>query len=225
MIADLTKRFFQIGLPPDQRDLFHILWFDNYGIDEGGVKAIRFTRCPWDIKSSPFIASFAIQKTLEKNVTGSSDLKQKLIQINIYMGDLIFSVDNLDDARLIADEAIELFHSGCFRLVKWSGNEEVVPVLSKFAKDVLAAGIHELDLSLNTNESLSDTKAFGCVNQADVASRPDGINRSESRKLWFNGSEFLRLSDKIPVVESSAVSVKRVTCAHDKNKFFPEESY
>ena len=34
------------------------------------------------------------------------------------MGNFIFSVDNSDDARLIANEAIELFDSCGFRLVK-----------------------------------------------------------------------------------------------------------
>ena len=79
------------------------------------------------------------------------------------MDDLIFSVDNLDDAHVIANEAIELFDSRSFRLVKWSGNKEAVPVLSKFDNDVLVAGIRELDLSLDTSASLPDTKALGCV--------------------------------------------------------------
>ena len=72
-------------------------------------------------------------------------------------------MDNLDDARLIAIEAIELLNSGGFELVKWSCNKEVVPVLSEFDKNVLAAGIRELDISLDTNESLPDTKALGCI--------------------------------------------------------------
>ena len=106
MMADLTNYFFQISLPTDQRDFFCILWFDNPDIGKGGVKAFRFTRHPWGIKSSPFIASYAIQKTLEDTVIGSSDLTRDIIQKNIYMNDLIFSVNNLDDARLIANEAI-----------------------------------------------------------------------------------------------------------------------
>ena len=69
----------------------------------------------------------------------------------------------MDDARLIAIEAIELFDSRGFRLVKWSGNKEVVPVLSEFDKNVFAAGIRELDLSSDTNESLLNTKVLGCV--------------------------------------------------------------
>ena len=43
-------------MPPDQKDLFHILSFENHDIGEGKVKAFRFTSRPWDIKSSPFIA-------------------------------------------------------------------------------------------------------------------------------------------------------------------------
>ena len=110
--------------------LFRILWFDNHDIGEGKVKTFWFTCHPWGIKSNPFVASYVIQKTLEDNVTGLSDLTRDLIQKNNYMDDLIFSAGNLDDARLIDNEAIELFDSRGFRLVKWSGNKEVVPVLS-----------------------------------------------------------------------------------------------
>ena len=67
MMADLTKCFFQIGLPEDQRDVFRILWFDDNDIGLGKVAKFRFTRHPWRVKSSPFIASFAIQKTLKDN--------------------------------------------------------------------------------------------------------------------------------------------------------------
>ena len=75
----------------------------------------------------------------------------------------------------------------------------------------------------------SEPESWRCchtsVNLVDVASCPDGVKKSESRKLWFIGPQFLRQSDKIPVVESSAVAVKRVTCVTDKNKLsFLEES-
>ena len=39
-------------------------------------------------------------------------------------------------------------------------------MLSDFDEDVLSAGIRELDLSLDTNESLPDTKTLGCVWEA-----------------------------------------------------------
>ena len=63
------------------------------------------------------------------------------------------------------------------------------------------------------------------VNLADVVRRSHDVKKSESRELWCNGAEFLRESDQIPVVESSAVSVKRVTYVQDKNDLgFPHKN-
>ena len=68
------------------------------------------------MKCSPIIASFAIQKILEDNATGASDLTRDTIHKNIYMVNLIFSVDSLDEAKTIAHEAVELFDSRGFKL-------------------------------------------------------------------------------------------------------------
>ena len=136
MMADLTKCFFQIGVHAEQRDLFRILWFDKNDVREGNVVTYRFIRHPWGVKSSSFIASFAIQKTLDDNATGASDLTLDTIRKNIYMDDLMFSVDSLDEAKIIANEAIDLFDSRGFKLVKWSANKNAVPVLAKFEKEV-----------------------------------------------------------------------------------------
>ena len=46
----------------------------KHGISKGQVKDFRFTRHLWDMKSSPFIASYAIQKLLQDIVNGSSNL-------------------------------------------------------------------------------------------------------------------------------------------------------
>ena len=107
----MTKCFFQIGVPAEQCDLFRILWFDKSDVREGNIVTYRFTCHPWGVKSSPFIASFAIQKTLDDNTTGASDLILDTICKNIYMDNLMFPVDSLDEAKIIANEAIDLFDS------------------------------------------------------------------------------------------------------------------
>ena len=161
-MADLTKCFFQIGVPAEQRDLFRILWFDKNDVREGNVVTYRFTCHPWGVKSSSFIASFAIQMTLDDNATGASDLTLDTIRKNIYMDDLMLSVDSLDEAKIIANEAIDLFDSRGFKLVKWSANKNVVPVLAKFEKEVLISGMRELDLSIeHDNDWLC--MGLGCV--------------------------------------------------------------
>ena len=44
MMADLTKCFFEIGIPAEQRDLCRILWFDKNDVRKGNVVTYRFTR-------------------------------------------------------------------------------------------------------------------------------------------------------------------------------------
>ena len=79
------------------------------------------------------------------------------------MDDLIFSVDNLDEAKTIAHEAIELFDSRGFKLVKWSANCDSVPILAELDKETLVSNMRELDLSLDNGNDLPDAKAVGCV--------------------------------------------------------------
>ena len=163
MMADLTKCFFLIGLPEAQRDLFRILWFDNNDIGQGKVVKFRFTHHLWGVKSSPFIANFAIQKTLEDNAIVASDLTRDTIRKNIYMDDLIFSIDSLNEAKTIAHKAIELFDIHGFKLVKWSADRDSVPILAELGKEMLVSGMRKLDLSLDNENDLPDAKALGCV--------------------------------------------------------------
>ena len=85
------------------------------------------------------------------------------IRKNIYMDDLMFSVDSLDEEKIIINEAIDLFDSRGFKLVKWSANKNAVSVFAKFKKEVLISGMRELDLSLEHDNDLLETKALGCV--------------------------------------------------------------
>jgi len=63
------------------------------------------------------------------------------------------------------------------------------------------------------------------VNPADVASRPDGVKKLESRELWFGGPGFLKQNGEFPIGEGTNVSVKRVACSQDQSELcFPQDS-
>ena len=59
-MADLSKRFFQVQIPPSQRDLFWLIWLEDNDVKTGDVQAYRFTRHVRGIYSSPFVALLAI---------------------------------------------------------------------------------------------------------------------------------------------------------------------
>ena len=43
-MADLSKCFFQISIPEDQRDLFRLVWFKDNDIKLGETEIFRFSR-------------------------------------------------------------------------------------------------------------------------------------------------------------------------------------
>ena len=162
LMSDVTKCFFQIQLPAAQRDLFRLLWFENNDVERGKLVSYRFRVHPWGIKSSPYIACLAFKKLVEENPTCASDMTLQNILQNMYMDDLIFSVDSLESAQTITNEAVSLFKSCGFKLVKWSANRDTMSVLSSLGPELLSASIRELDLC-GEELALPSAKTLGCV--------------------------------------------------------------
>ena len=162
LMSDVTKCFFQVQLPAAQRDLFCLLWFENNDVERGKLVSYRFRVHPWGIKSSPYIACLAFKKLVEENPTCASDMTLQNILQNMYMDDLIFSVDSLESAQTITNEAVSLFKSRGFKLVKWSANRDTMSVLSSLNPELLSASIRELDLC-GEELALPSAKTLGCV--------------------------------------------------------------
>ena len=78
------------------------------------------------------------------------------------MDDLIFSVDSLESAQTITNEAVSLFKSRGFKLVKWSANRDTMSVLSSLGPELLSASIRKIDLC-GEELALPSAKTLGCV--------------------------------------------------------------
>ena len=162
LMSDVTKCFFQVQLPAAQRDLFYLLWFENNDVERGKLVSYCFQVHPWGIKSSPYIACLAFKKLVEENPTWASNMTLQNILQNMYMDDLIFSVDSLESAQTITNEAVSLFKSRGFKLVKWSANRDTMSVLLSLGPELLSASIQELDLC-GEELALPSAKTLGCV--------------------------------------------------------------
>ena len=80
----------------------------------------------------------------------------------MYVDDFIFSVDSFDDAQPITNEAIALFRSRMFELVKQSANKESVNVLVEMDSKLLVPSIHKVDLETNS-VAMPSAKTLGCL--------------------------------------------------------------
>ena len=90
-VADVSKCFFQVKLPRDQQDWFHIIWFKDNNMDSGEIQIFRFTRHVWGINSSPYVALMALNRLVADNPTHASMVTLNVITQNRYMDDLLFA--------------------------------------------------------------------------------------------------------------------------------------
>ena len=125
-VADVSKCFFQIKLPQDQQDWFHIIWFKDNNIDSGEIQIFRFTRHVWGINSSPYVALMALSWPAADHPTHASMVTLNAITQNRHMDDLLFAGNTLSDVETFAKEGIELFESRGFKLRRWVTNGHTV---------------------------------------------------------------------------------------------------
>ena len=90
-------------------------------------------------KVAPTLPVLHLRSLLKKNPTCTSDMTLQNILQNMYMDDLIFSVDSLESAQTITNEAVSLFKSRGFKLVKWSANRDTMSVLSSLGPELFVS--------------------------------------------------------------------------------------
>ena len=105
-MADLTKCFFQIAMPEEQRDLFRIIWFKDNNIDGRDLQVYRFVRHFWGINSSPYIALLSIQHLLSENPTNACEKTLTVLEKSRYMDDVLFSSDSLSELVTMSRESL-----------------------------------------------------------------------------------------------------------------------
>ena len=175
-MADLSKCFFQVFMPEDQRDLFRLIWYEDNDIDRGVIKIFHFTRHVWGINSSSYIALLAIDCLVNENPTNACQLTLSAVERNSYMDDFLLSSDSLDDFEKVSQESMLLFASRGFKLRKWVAHGLSKSVLSFVPSCDLITNLKEIDLC---SQSLPDSKALGLVWVVES----DRLRVCSSRKL------------------------------------------
>ena len=145
-VTDLSRCFFQIKIPTDQRDLFRLVWFKDNDLDNTDTQIYRFTRHVWGINSSPFIALLAMKRLAEENPTNACQLTLNAVTNNRYMDDLLLAACSLKDLQVVAEEGIALFNSRGFKLSKWVANCHAKEILNLVSPSDLAPCFKEVDL-------------------------------------------------------------------------------
>ena len=159
-MADLSKCFFQVAMPVEQRDLFRIIWCKNSDFEGGEPQMFQFTRHVWGMNSSPYVILCAIKQLILENPTQAGEKTLAAIDENRYMDDVLFSCDSLSELEIVSRESDLIFQSRGFKLRKWVINACASSILAEVPKCDLAANISEIAIGL---EPMPDSKALGVI--------------------------------------------------------------
>ena len=121
VIGNLKEYFFQIGIPSVQHVLFRILWYKDDDLEKE-IETWHFTVHVCGVALSRFIASRCIHQVAKENHTHASSLTVSSLMRNMYVDDLLKSLDTIDEVRTVYRESIQLFADSIFQLTKWATN-------------------------------------------------------------------------------------------------------
>lgn len=118
MTSDVRQMYRQIKLSREHQPYQRLLWrFSN----TEPVQTYELTTVAFGLKSSPYLALRTVHQ-LAADERISFPLAAEAVARDIYMDDLVCSVDNLTIANQLYNELLGLFTAGGFEIVKWATN-------------------------------------------------------------------------------------------------------
>ncbi|KRZ48027.1 hypothetical protein T02_431 [Trichinella nativa] len=130
--ADISKMFLQVGLNEKDRDVTRFLWRE-LGSQEA-PRIFRFRRVCFGLTCSPFLAMSVTRHYALKHLQGFPLGVNQVLE-NMYVDDIVFSVDVEEEARETVRQLVALMNKGGYHLTKWVSN------LGAVLADVLSEGI------------------------------------------------------------------------------------
>jgi hypothetical protein len=105
--ADISKFYMRIRMTPEDQQYHRFYWRG---------KAYQFTRWPFGNKAAPFAALYVVQNHIKTH--GSQRLQEAILPC-MYMDDLLFSVDTVEEAHVIIKELRRVLLDADMPLSKW----------------------------------------------------------------------------------------------------------
>ena len=147
LMADIEAMFYQVKVPPAERDSLRFLWWPDGNL-QAAPKIYRMCVHLFGGSWSPSVCSYALRQTaLDTHEDDSRSEARKAILNNFYVDDCLVSVEDVNTATKLAADLMTLLKEGGFRLTKWVSNTPTV--LESIPEDERAKDVKGLDLNLD----------------------------------------------------------------------------
>jgi len=116
--TDIEKAFLQIGLAEEDRDATRFFWLSDPTEPKSKLDIYRFKVILFGATCSPFILNATLLKHLYLNPSTTS----KILQRDLYVDNVLTSVDTEDTAVIFFTDSRKLLKEGGFNLRTWKSN-------------------------------------------------------------------------------------------------------
>ena len=155
--ADVEAMFYQVKVPPEDRDFLRFLWWPEGNL-KMRPKTYRMTVHLFGACSSPSCASYALKRTAKEYGALFDDDAAQTISNNFYVDDCLKSGQDQEKVTALAHDVKQLFALGGFNLTKFMSNDR--KLLNSFSTEERGKQVKAIDLS---HDQLPETKALGVV--------------------------------------------------------------
>ena len=123
LVADLTEMFSQVTMAKQDRRYHHFLWRD---LDlSRPPKVYKATRLMFGDRASPYLAQYVVRQHAEDN-RDNYPLAVAMILLQMYMHDIMTSLETDDEAMKARDQLRELLGKAGFKIRRWCSNKPEV---------------------------------------------------------------------------------------------------
>ena len=113
MITDIESMFYQVLVQPDDPDAFRFLWWENHDFKETPTE-YPMVKHIFGATSSPSVTNFCLKKTASSFGKEFDPEVTDTVDKNMYIDDLMKSVDQTEKAVILANQLQELLKKGGF---------------------------------------------------------------------------------------------------------------
>ena len=128
-MPDIGAMYYQLMAPKHQETFITFLWWNDDNIDKGPVD---FAMClhVFGGESSATCANYALRRTSVESIEEFGKEAADVIQNKFYVNDLLKSVKDLDKAKTLVNNIINMCRSGGFTLTKFMSDskELLIPI-------------------------------------------------------------------------------------------------
>ncbi|XP_055955970.1 uncharacterized protein LOC126816200 [Patella vulgata] len=146
IVSDIEAMFHQVRVDPKDCDALRFLWFKDSDLSSS-VEEYRMIKHIFGATSSPCIANFCLKMCAKTHESEFNPETISTVLNNMYVDDLMKSVDTIANATKLYHEVTELLSLGGFHITKWCSNDRqflaTIPEAER-AKSVVNLDIEKL---------------------------------------------------------------------------------